>query len=64
MNEFTKEELLDINGWLSEIHHDSFDDVGCMITKIKSMIDNYCEHEEKDDIDKMIAENLQDEFQC
>lgn len=29
MNNFTKEELDDLVSWLTEIHHDSFDDVGC-----------------------------------
>lgn len=46
MNDFTKEELKDISSWLSDIHHDSFDDVGYIINKIQSMIDNYCEYTE------------------
>lgn len=47
MTDFTKEELKDISSWLSEIHHDSFDDVGYMIKKIQSLIDNYCAHQER-----------------
>jgi len=49
MNEFTKEELINIyNAACYELHH------GCppielehARDKIKSMIDNYCEHQEK-----------------
>lgn len=47
MSDFTKEELEDIeNGlrWLCE--HNPFHkvEIGKLMTKVKAMIDNYCEH--------------------
>jgi len=50
MNDFTKEELEDIEnglGWLCE--HNPFHtvEIGKLMTKVKSMIDNYCDHSEE-----------------
>ena len=47
MNDFTKEELEDIEnglGWLCE--HNPFHtvEIGKLMSKVKSMIDNYCEY--------------------
>lgn len=47
MNDFTKEELVFIRDELANTHHDSFDDVGYMIRKIQSLIEDYdkpCQH--------------------
>ena len=41
MNEFTKEELLELKDGLSYLNGFSFS----IYSKIQSMIDNYCEHE-------------------
>lgn len=51
MNDFTKEELEDIEnglGWLCE--HNPFHkvEIGKLMSKLKSMIDNYCEHTPSD----------------
>jgi hypothetical protein len=48
MNDFTKEELEDIEnglGWLCE--HNPFHtvEIGKLMNKVKYMIENYCEHE-------------------
>lgn len=46
MNEFTKEELEDIYNcvWIyDDLHDDSTHEY--LLKKLKSMIDNYCEHE-------------------
>ena len=48
MNDFTKEELEDIEnglGWLCEYNPFHKVEIGKLMTKVKSMIDNYCEHE-------------------
>lgn len=49
MNEFTKQELEDIEnglGWLCEHNPFCKVEIGKLMTKVKSMIDNYCEHHE------------------
>jgi hypothetical protein len=52
MNDFTKEELEDIDtcvfNW--NINHKSIDGFQKLRDKIQSMIDNYCEHEDKENI--------------
>lgn len=50
MNDFTKEELEDIEnglGWLCE--HNPFHkvEIGKLMTKVRSMINDYCEHKVK-----------------
>lgn len=48
MNDFTKEELLEIYGLLEYLYCDPelcIDPNTKLLIKIQSMIDNYCEHE-------------------
>ena len=52
MNDFTKEELLDLYegvGWLREAIG-SDPDLIKLTSKVKSLIDNYCEHESIENI--------------
>lgn len=55
MNDFTKEEL---EGMLNCIYHGSWiykADKKTVINKLQSMIDNYCEHEEKETIQTFLS---------
>ncbi len=48
MNDFTKEELEDLEEFLSDAPEFFDDSDGCLFNlheKVKSMIDKYCEHE-------------------
>lgn len=50
MNDFTKEELYDLQSWgdaytAFDIENDIYKMHEPLLTKIQSMIDNYCEHE-------------------
>ncbi len=52
MNDFTKDELKDIEnglGWLCEANPFSKVEVGKLMSKVRLIIENYCEHENTDD---------------
>lgn len=53
MNDFTKEELQSVWRWADS--HSEFEWYKKLATKIKSMIDNYCEHESDDLIYTIIS---------
>lgn len=65
MNDFTKDELITIRHSLRMAYKNSWEDEELphpydVHSKTCNLIDNYCEHE---DIDKMVADNLQDELE-
>ncbi len=47
MNDFTKEELIDLNVIISVWHAKYIEDkeIGKLSEKIQTMIDNYCDHD-------------------
>lgn len=47
MNDFTKEELIQIYNFIERNKQDSYDDMRFKIIeeKLQSMIDNYCDHD-------------------
>jgi hypothetical protein len=49
MNDFTKEELLVIHGYITEINRRYYatEEMESIEIKVKSLIDNYCEHKNK-----------------
>lgn len=49
MNDFTKEELEKLMWCFSVVNRSYYGDVDFIKSKVQSMIDNYCEHENTDD---------------
>lgn len=49
MNDFTKEEILQILNFIEHHKQDSYDDMRFkkILIKLQFMIDNYCEHKDK-----------------